>query len=91
MSKPRTQQEIETEIKALEECKAFVPHHSKFGENNHKKIDLAIEELRDGFDDTAEEWDEMDDWERDAISEAKNWKNGEEDESPSSGWQIFRK
>lgn len=89
--KKPTQSEIKTEIKSLEACKAYAPKTNFFGDNNHHNIDLQIEELSDGFDDTAGEWDELSESEQGAIMEAKNWKEGYERDSPSSGWKEFKK
>lgn len=93
MTKPsneRTEQEIELEIKALEACKAYIPRTNAFGDNNHRKLDLQIEELRDGIDDTADEWNDYSEGEQRAIMEARYWKEGDEDESPSSGWDNYK-
>lgn len=86
----RTKKEIEAEIKALEACKAYAPSHTIFGDDNHRNIDLQIEELRDGIDDTSDEWDDYLEREQSAIMHARDWKNGDENESPSSGWDTFK-
>ena len=86
----RTKKQIEAEIAALTACKTYIPHYTKFGDDNHRNVDLQIEELRDGIDDTAGEWDEYNDNERDSIMEARNWKEGDSDESPSSGWDSYK-
>jgi len=86
----RNQKEIEAEIKALEACKAYIPRTTFFGDNNHRNVDLQIEELRDGTDDTADEWNDFSESEQSAIMEARYWKEGDEDESPSSGWDSYK-
>ena len=86
----RTQKQIEAEIKALEACKKYIPRRTAFGDDNHHKLDLAIEELRDGIDDTTDEWNDYSDDEQSAIMEARYWKEGDEDESPSSGWDNYK-
>mgnify|MGYP006331258897 CR=1 FL=1 len=86
----RTQKQIEDEIKALEACKTYIPSSTAFGDNNHRNLDLQIEELRDGIDDTAEEWNDYSEGEQSAIMEARYWKEGDEDESPSSGWDNYK-
>lgn len=86
----KTQQQIESEIKALEACKTYIPRHTAFGDDNHKKLDLQIEELREGIDDTDDEWNDYSDGEQSAIMEARYWKEGDEDESLSSGWDDFK-
>ncbi len=86
----RSKTEIESEIKALEACKSYIPRTTAFGDNNHRNVDLQIEELRDGIDDTAEEWNDYSEGEQSAIMEARYWKEGDEDESPSSGWDNYK-
>jgi hypothetical protein len=90
MKKP-TAKEIEEEIAALEACKAYAPHFTAFGDNNHEKIDRQIEFLRGDIDTTAGEFEEFSEDERSAISEAEQWQDGDCDESPSSGWAMFKK
>lgn len=82
----RTKKEITDEIKALEACKSYIPRLTIFGDDNHRNVDLQIEELRYGIDDTADEWNDYTESEQSAIMEARYWKEGDEDESPSSGW-----
>lgn len=91
MSKERTKKQVSEEVEALKACKAWAPRRDVFGTDNHRKIDLQIEELTFGIDDTNEEWDDLSDEEQSAIREARNWREGEDDESPSSGWDIFKK
>lgn len=86
----RSTTEIEAEIKALEACKTYIPRNTAFGDNNHRNLDLQIEELRDGIDDTADEWDDYSECEQSAIMEARYWKEGDEDKSPSSGWDNYK-
>ncbi len=86
----RTQTEIEAEIKALEACKTYIPRQTAFGDDNHKNVDLQVEELRDGIDDTADEWNDYSEGEQSAIMEARYWKEGDADESPSSGWDNYK-
>lgn len=86
----RTQKQIEAEIKALEACKEYIPRRTAFGDDNHKNLDLQIEELRDGIDDTADEWNDYSEGEQSAIMEARYWKEGDEDEAPSSGWDNYK-
>jgi len=86
----RSQKQIADEIKALEACKTYIPRTTAFGDNNHRNVDLQIEELRDGIDDTADEWNDYSEGEQSAIMEARCWKEGDEDESPSSGWDNYK-
>lgn len=90
MSKEKTQEQIESEIKALEECKGYVPRRTMFGDDNHANLDLQIEYLRGEIDVTADEWDDYSDDEQSAILEAQAWKEGQADESPSSGWDNHK-
>lgn len=78
----RTKQEIETEIAALKALKPV----GKFKENTERKIELAIEELEYGYDDTAEEWNELNDSEQDIVNTTRLWKEGDSDDKPSEGW-----
>lgn len=86
----RTQKEIEAEIKALEACKSYIPRTTAFGDNNHRNLDRQIQELHISFDDTTEEWEDLSTSEQNAIMEARYWKYGDEDASPSSGWDSYK-
>lgn len=86
----KTQKEIDSEIKALEACKNYIPKRTAFGDDNYRNLDLQIEELRDGIDDTADEWNDYSDSEQSAIIEARDWKEGQIDESPSSSWDNYK-
>lgn len=79
----RTHQEVIEEIKAL---KALKPAPGVHQRSVAERIKLAIEELEFGVDDTAEEWNEMTDNERDTVTEARRWKQADTDERPSTGW-----
>ena len=78
----RTKQEIESEIKAL---KALKPVGS-FKDAIAVKIELAIDELEHGYDDTAAEWNDLNDSEQDIVMTARQWKEGDSDDKPSEGW-----
>ena len=78
----RTKQEIETEIAALKALKPI----GNFKENTARKIELAVEELEYGYDDTAEEWNELNDSEQDIVNTTRLWKEGDSDDKPSEGW-----
>lgn len=88
--KSRTEAEIQAEITALRKCKAYAPRMSAFNDNNHTNIDLQIEELHCGIDDTADEWEAFTESQQSAILEARDWRNGDSDESPSSGWDNYK-
>jgi hypothetical protein len=89
MNKP-TKEQVDAEIRALEACKSYVPKLTRFNENNHEQLNLQVEELRDGIDDTADEWNDLSERDQEAIMQARDWKNGDEKESPSSGWDHFK-
>ena len=86
----KTKSEIEAEVANLEACKAYIPKYSAFSEDNHAIVNLQIEELRFGIDDTADEWDELSDMEKSAILEARDWKEGQVEDAPSMGWGHFK-
>ncbi len=86
----RPQAKIDAEIAALELAKSYAPKRTMFGDDNHKKIDLQIEELRDGIDDTCEEWEDFNYKQQQAILEARKWKEGDSDDTPSAGWDIYK-
>lgn len=85
-----TPQQIESEISALETAKSYVPARTAFGDDNHRQIDLQIEELRDGVNDSGWDWDELSMEEQASVIEAREWKNGTSDSSPSSTWNDFK-
>jgi hypothetical protein len=90
MNKP-TPDHIAAEIAALEDAKTYAPRRTAFGGDNHGKIDRQIEYLRGEIDLSAPEWDDFSEDEQTAILEAQSWKDGQSDESPSSGWDIYKK
>ena len=77
----RTEKEIKTEILALKALKPV----GKFANKTANSINLAIEELEFGVDDTAIEFLEMSDSERDIVNTTRLWKEGGKDR-PSKGW-----
>lgn len=87
----RSQAEIQAEIAALEACKSYAPAFTAFGDNNHAKIDIQAQFLRGDIDEDDMESDEYTDDERDAISEAQQWQDGDSDDAPSAGWAHFKK
>ncbi len=90
--KAPTQKQIEAEIKALEESKQWAPPRTMFGDDNHRKIDLQIEYLQGEIDPTSAEFEEeYSQDEQSAILEARDWEEGQIDESPSSGWASFKR
>lgn len=81
----RTQQEINKEVKALKALKPVGPFKAK----TTRSIELAIEELEHGYDDTAEEWNELTDEQRDIINCTRRWKESDADEKTSEGWDAL--
>lgn len=90
MSEPKTQVQINEEIKALEACKTYAPKRTLFGDDNHAIIDLQIEALKEEIDITSDKFYEQTEDAQSNILEAINWRDGETEESPSSGWDSFK-
>jgi hypothetical protein len=87
----KSQEEVQAEIRALEACKEYIPRRTMFGDDNHRKVELQIEYLRGDIDVTADdEWNEYSDDEQSSIMQAKDWEDGQLDESPSSGWDNYK-
>lgn len=78
----RTTEEIKKEIAALRRLKPVGQWQAKTAAS----IALAIEELETGVDQTADEWDELTDSQRDIVNTAKSWKDGDSDDRPAEGW-----
>ena len=94
MSKRPTRVEIEAEIKALDDCKKYVPKFTKFGDNNHEAIDAGVSALADRMTvdlayDCANEGEPSN--EDQAKIDAALWMEGEStDGSPSSQWDTYK-
>ena len=86
----RTDTEIETEIATLEGCKQYIPKRTSFGDDNHAQLDLQIEALKFGIDTTSDEWLDWSERDRDAITQALDWKCGTRKESPASEWDAYK-
>jgi len=87
MSKPRTQPEIDIQIKGLEKMKETLPRKSFFGDDNWEKIDAMIAVLQgtkvpDDFyiDEHDEDYEDGDNDVWSDAERAERWKKGEEDE-----------
>lgn len=80
--KPRTKNEIRDEIAAL---KALEPV-GVWASKTRRSIELAIEQLEHGCDDTAEEFSELSDEHQDIILQTRRWEQGEINDRPSEGW-----
>jgi len=89
MNKP-TPDQIAAEIAALEDAKTYAPFRSALGDSNHRNIDRQIEYLRGEIDTTAPEFYYFSESEHSAILEAQAWRDGQSEEAPSSGWDIYK-
>jgi len=78
----RTPQEIQTEIAALQALKPV----GRFAYATAKKIRAAVDELEESFDQTSFEWEKMDEGLKSIIMETHDWKMGDTDLPPSTGW-----
>ena len=78
----RTEKEIKTEILALKALKPV----GKFANKTANSVNLAIEELEFGVDDTADEFNDLDDSDKDCVRFTRIWKNGDSEDRPSRGW-----
>jgi len=78
----RTPQEIEAEIAALKALKPVGP----FKDKTAGIIAAAIEELLNGVDDTADEFEEMPENEQEMVWHARDWKDGVSSSKPSEDW-----
>lgn len=83
----RTEEEIKRQIEGLEKMKTTLPHFSKFGDDNWKKIDAQVAVLKgekkpDDYyqDETAEEFEDGDNDIWQAAEEAEQWLNGHNNE-----------
>lgn len=86
----RSQPEIDAEIAALEACKNYIPKRSYFGDDNIAKVDQHIDALRGEIDITADEFNDFDEEEQSHIMQAIDWMNGDTDEKPSEGWDMYK-
>jgi len=91
-----TDEQIKAEIKALEELRPRVRHHTIFGGDNRAAIDVQIRVLKgeiDDFDiDDLFDEEELTEHERDSAWEAANWMEGEgETDTLSENWQPLAK
>jgi len=94
----KTKSEIKKEIKALRELQPRLPRFNYFNENIHAKLAVQIEVLSsglseddvynrsaDGEEENPELWPEHI---RESALHAVHWRDCEEPESPSSGWEV---
>lgn len=83
----RTREQIDAEIANLRKLKPI----GAFKQQTQAKIDLMIEELEHGYDQTSGEWNELCDAEQCAVVDAKNWKEGFSEDRPSQDWGALVK
>ncbi len=85
----RTQEQIQAEIKKLQEMKPKVRRRTAFGDDNHAAIDADIAVLKDDLD-LDDIYDAYEDNQHsvDSAMYAREWLDGNEDEPPSGpdGW-----
>lgn len=81
MSKP-TKDQIAAEIAALKALKPV----GLFARKTAAAIELIIEELEHGIDQTSDEWHELTDEQQDHVLQAMAWKDGHNTDRPSEGW-----
>jgi hypothetical protein len=78
----RSQKEISDEIERL----MALCLENKFKHRLAEIYASACEELKFGFDDTSEEWDELSEDARCAIIQARDWKECRTDNTPTKYW-----
>jgi len=87
----KTQSEINAEIARLKEIKPKVQHFSHFGDDNHAAIDAQLDALEGDQDDDEiyqlQDSGDLTDAEVESALGAIQWRDGEEDEAPSAGWE----
>lgn len=81
MKKP-TKDQIAAEIAALKKLKPVGPFARKTAET----ISVALDTLAGEVDETAEEFNDLTEDQRDVYYTARNWLNGEDSHKPSEDW-----
>lgn len=87
----RTKKEIDKEVKWLNDNIQNIRKLTAFGDNNHEAIEAQIDVLTRNLSDD-EIYDNEGIWTEhtlDAALTARRWLDGDEDDSPSSGWEIL--
>lgn len=79
----KTSAEINEEIGRLRALKPVGPFRHKTSDT----LELLVEELSSGVDDTADEWSELDLEKQDLVLAARDWVNGNSQSRPSEGWE----
>lgn len=92
MKKPRTQEEIDGQIKRLEAVQDKVPARTAFGDDNYGAIEAQIAVLsnRLSSDDIYDRWED-DDHIRDNALQMLDWRNGDSDEDQAAEWEELAK
>lgn len=100
--KPKTQKQVDAEVKALKEMMPNVRRYILFGEDNWEKMDMVIRVLEEKMDlDDVQEW--LDTQEEDEAINADQraeldslaydtiqWREGMQvDYSPAAGWESL--
>lgn len=80
--KPKTTQQVAAEIAALKALKPV----GQFTKKTKETIEIQIEALEHGMDETAPEWEELSEEQQMAAMDATTWKEGGNDEAPSKGF-----
>jgi hypothetical protein len=101
-NKPKTQKQVDAEVKALKEMMPNVQRFSMFGEDNWAKMDMVIRVLEEKMDmDDVQAWlddEEADDRitddqrsEFDSLAyDTVQWRDGSQvDYSPAAGWESL--
>ena len=82
--KPKTHKEIKSEIEALKSLKPV----GRFAEKTQESINLQIEELEYGIDQTADEWNDLTEEQQYIVNNVLDWKDGYDNGyPPSKGWR----
>ena len=100
MSEVKNQEQVEQELAKLREMKPKVRRRTMFGDNNHEAIEAQIEVLDEDLTDDdvydrlitedEETGDTEGEWTQhvvDAALRVIQWRDGEEEESPSKSWE----
>jgi hypothetical protein len=86
---PKTDEQIDAEIKKLRTMKPTVRHFSMFGDDHWAHIDVQIEVLEGRMDDSeiGDNYDDDDD--NSAAHEAVQWMRGEAEEDLAESWKSL--
>jgi len=95
VTKPKTQAEIDAQIKALKVVRPKVKPYSAFGDDHLRNLDAQIKVLEDDMD-SDDVWDEWPDEEGDvgtrmSAEDAVSWRDGESDiEDLAEDWPLIK-